>query len=233
MASTLFRRSELTYPTRVISLKASVICLITFHFFGALGLLIPMTRPYFEMATPLNLLITNVLLFNFHREWNKPFLLFCLVSFLTGFLVEVAGVQTGLIFGSYAYGSALGYKLWDVPLMIGLNWLMLVYATGRVSSLIFGNRVIAALGGAVLMVLLDFIIEPVAIIYDFWSWESETIPLQNYAGWLVTAFFLHLFYQYLSFDKRNKLAKYVLFVQAAFFIFLQLFNKLNFFNIFV
>ncbi|MFP4093650.1 MAG: carotenoid biosynthesis protein [Cyclobacteriaceae bacterium] len=224
MASTLFRKAEISYPSARISLKFSVACIITFHFFGALGMLYPPTRPYFEAATPLNLLITNVLLFNFHRDWNLPFLIFCLISFLTGFLVEVAGVQTGLIFGEYSYGPALGLKLWEVPLLIGLNWLMLVYITGYVSGRLFKNKLLAAMGGTTLMVMLDYVIEPVAMKYNFWYWEQEVIPIQNYLGWFVTALFLHLIYQFLPFNKRNILAKYVIIVQLAFFISLHLFN---------
>src|SRR5689334_23098853 len=37
---------------------------------------------------------------------------------------EVIGVATGAIFGAYSYGEVLGFKLLEVPLIIGLNWVV-------------------------------------------------------------------------------------------------------------
>ncbi len=157
-----FQQSE-----RVISHKTALIILLVVHFFGILGLIYLSTRPYFEMATPVNLLLTFVLLFYFHKDWNKAFLAFALSTYLIGFLVEVAGVHTSLIFGSYAYGDSLGPKLWEVPLIIGINWLVLTYASGVVSTALTSNKLIGILVGSLLMVGLDFLIEPVAIVLDF------------------------------------------------------------------
>ena len=49
-----------------------------------------------------------------------------------GFFIEVIGVKTGFIFGSYYYGAAMGIKILAVPLLIGLNWSILVYSTSLV-----------------------------------------------------------------------------------------------------
>jgi putative membrane protein len=40
------------------------------------------------------------------------------------------GVHTGILFGNYKYGNALGLKLNDVPILIGINWFIVVYACG-------------------------------------------------------------------------------------------------------
>ena len=41
------------------------------------------------------------------------------------------------------------------------------------------------------MVLLDVMIEPVAIRLDFWHWQAGDIPTQNYLMWFVVALFMN------------------------------------------
>ena len=203
---------------RKYALPAAVAVLVIFHAVGLWGLLFSGEPEYFQQLTPMNLLLTNVLLFSFHRRWNAAFVLFAVVMFCGGFLSEVLGVHTGLLFGNYSYGAALGLKLWEVPLLIGLNWLMLVYTTGHISNYFKLHWLIRALIGAICMVLLDYFIEPVAMQYDFWSWQGDSIPLSNFIGWFAVAFLLQLYFQKASFFKSNRLAPYVYLVQLAFFI---------------
>lgn len=223
--SVIFRKKNQSLDSgSLISSKAAVITLIVIHFFGALGLSYEPLQSYFLLATPLNLLITAFLLFVFHPQWNLSFVLFGVLCFTIGYLVEVAGVKSGIIFGEYSYGPTLGLKLWDVPLIIGLNWLILVYSTGILAHSITKNTQLKSLIGSGLMVLMDFFIEPVAVSLDFWEWELEHIPLQNYLGWFFTAFVLQIFFHLSRFEKHNPLARYVIYVQLAFFIFLQILN---------
>ncbi|PRY14944.1 putative membrane protein [Pontibacter ummariensis] len=192
--------------------------LVVFYAVGFWGLALSEARESFQRLTPLNLLLTNALLFSFHRGWSGSYVLFALLVFLCGFLSEVIGVHTGLLFGSYSYGETLGFKLWEVPLLIGLNWLMLVYTTGHISNLTRLPWVVKALLGASLMVLLDFFIEPVAMQYDFWSWRGGEIPLSNFIGWFAVAFMLQLYFQKANFRKENKLAPFVYLLQLLFFV---------------
>lgn len=203
---------------RKYALPAAVAVLVIFHGVGLWGLLFSGNPVYFQRLTPMNLLLTNVLLFSFHRNWNISFLIFAVVVFSVGFLSEVVGVHTGLLFGNYSYGAALGLKLWEVPLLIGLNWLMLVYTTGHISNYLKLHWLAKALAGTLLMVLLDYFIEPVAMQYDFWSWQGASIPASNFIGWFAVAFLLQLYFQKAHFFKGNKLAPYVYLVQLVFFI---------------
>jgi putative membrane protein len=200
------------------ALPLAVAVLVIFHSVGLWGLLFSGDAAYFQRLTPMNLLLTNALLFSFHRRWNAAFVLFAVVVFMVGFFSEVIGVHTGLLFGNYTYGAALGPKLWEVPLLIGLNWLMLVYITGHISNYTRRHWVAKAFIGALLMVLLDYFIEPVATRYDFWSWQGDHIPVSNFTGWFAVALLLHLYFQRGSFYKQNKLAPYVYVVQLLFFI---------------
>jgi putative membrane protein len=78
--------------------------------------------------------------------------------------------------------------------------------------------VIKALIGALFMVLLDVIIEPVAIAYDFWQWQDGVIPWGNYIGWLVVGFIILLIFYRLKFNKKNPMALPVFIVQLLFFL---------------
>jgi len=99
---------------------------------GLAGMLLPFSRALFITITPLNLLFAA--LFLFYGRWPaRRVLITGLAVFAASFLVEAVGVNTGKIFGSYSYGSALGPRLWNTPVIIGLNWFVLIYCTNVIS----------------------------------------------------------------------------------------------------
>lgn len=192
--------------------------LLAMHVAGAIGLALPQSRDFFQFLTPFNLLATAAIVFHFEEKKEFNYILFLVVTFLAGFFVEVAGVKTGAIFGAYQYGETLGFQWLEVPLAIGLNWAVLIYATGMFSDQFKLPPVVKALIGALLMVVLDLLIEPVAIKLDFWTWQAETIPLQNYMAWFAVSVILQLLYQFLPFSKNNSLAIRLLYIQGLFFL---------------
>ena len=204
-----------------ISPQQATVFLIVTHVAGVIGLLSP-ARPLFQLVTPFHLLLTLSLLLYFHHDWRPPFWLFVGGVMLIGYWIEVLGVHTTLIFGSYAYDTTLGVKVLEVPLMIAVNWLLLTYLCGSVVHRLSANRWQKILMAASLMVALDYLIEPVAIAYDFWHWSSPQPPLHNYVGWLFTALVVQGLFHLLSFKKNNALALYLLIIQALFFVALQL-----------
>ena len=212
--------SRLFQPKKV---AFSVAVLIIFHGVGLWGLLFSGNPEYYQNLTPLNLLLTNFLLFLNHKTFSRTFWLFVFVTFTIGFLAEVLGVHTGLLFGNYIYGEALGFKLWEVPLIIGLNWVMLVYSAGTIANKLSFNSIIKVFFAAGIMVALDFFIEPAAMKYDFWSWQNNEVPVTNYVGWLGLALLLQHFFQRVLPENKNPVAPLVIYLQAAFFIALNLF----------
>ncbi len=199
-------------------MRTSAALLLTVHGFGLLGLLMPWSRPWFEAATPLSLLLSAALLLYFHQDWRSAFLAFVAVAVLTGFLIEVAGVQTQAIFGAYTYQGSLGWKVLEVPLVIGVNWLMLVYAAGALWAPLRLHFLLKSLGAAALMTGMDYLIEPLAIAHHYWAWTEGAIPWQNYLGWFAVSFALQIVFYTLPFRKENPLAKYIIGIQAAFFM---------------
>lgn len=189
---------------------------------GLIGMAIPSTRPYFQSLTPFHLLMSLAFLLWFHRGWTKTFGVFVLLTFALGFGSEVLGVHTGFPFGNYRYGPVLGPQWMQVPLTIGVNWLLLVYMTGYLFLGRIRNHLLAAVAGAAMMVAIDVLIEPVAVALDFWSWENGLIPLQNYLGWFVISFLLQVVYRKMDFEKENALSSYILAHLIAFFAILNL-----------
>ena len=197
--------------------KISVGLIWLFHFSGLLGILF-IDRELFLETTPVNLFITVVLLFVNLPDVNKGVLMAASVAFVVGMGVELLGVNYGLIFGQYVYGDNLGVKVGGVPLLIGANWVMLTFITGAVGAVIFKKSItIAAVIGALLMVLLDLVIEPVAPKFDYWEFANETAPLSNYLGWFLVAFPMQLVYQKYVKRKDTVFSFHLVLIQFLFF----------------
>lgn len=187
-----------------------------FHINGIFGILY-WDKQWFLSNTPLNLSISFGLLIWTLKELNRKVLLAVIIAFLTGMIAEIIGVNTGIIFGNYWYGENLGIKVWGVPLLIGINWAILTFIIGAISSKIVKNKIIAIVLGATLMVLFDFIIEPSAPKFDFWYWENEVIPLKNYIDWLLIALIPQTAYHVLVKEKEYIFSSQLFLAQLIFF----------------
>lgn len=202
--------------------EISVFILLLFHVSGFIGLCFTPYTTFFLTATPLNLILTLAIIL-----WNEPMesKILSIISFtifLCGLGVEILGVNTGFPFGNYYYGDVLGPKVMGTPLLIGVNWLILVLCTAQITP--FKTPLYIAAYGAVLMTAADFIIEPVATRLRFWNWKSDIIPLQNYMAWFIISFFLLFYFCKFKKNRENNPAVWIVFVtQIGFFILLQLF----------
>ena len=184
---------------------------------GIIGLNINATAQLFRFLTPFNLLASCGILLYFHQEWNRNFLLFIVLTFLTGYFIEVIGVKTGMIFGEYQYETTLGFKILNVPPVIGINWLLLVYCVGSSFCRVSKPLYFKVLYGALLMTMFDFLAEPIAIRLDMWSWRNTLPPLQNYVGWFITSASLLTLFHTLKFRKDNPISLWLLILQICFF----------------
>ena len=197
--------------------KISVGLIWLFHFSGLLGILF-IDRELFLETTPINLFITFLLLFVNLPEMNRGVAIAASVAFVVGMGVELLGVNYGLIFGQYVYGNNLGVKLGGVPLLIGANWVMLTFVTGAVGAVFFKRSAFwAAVLGALLMVLLDLVIEPVAPKFDYWEFAEVTAPLSNYIGWFLVAFPIQWIYQTKVRTKDRVFSFHLVLIQFLFF----------------
>lgn len=201
--------------------------LLSVYLVGAAGFSVPLLRPFFITLTPLCLLLTCALLLGDacalrgHR-FSPRTATFLAAVYLVALLVEMAGVQTGVIFGSYTYGRALGPRVAETPLLIGINWVLLVVASGALFQRL-QNRVLAAACAALAMTGFDVVMEQVCHRMDMWSWADGRIPLRNYAAWFLLALFFHAAAEILHIRFRSSLARWIFGVQLAFFLWLYLF----------
>ncbi|MGI4862434.1 MAG: carotenoid biosynthesis protein [Janthinobacterium lividum] len=195
---------------------------LLFHITGFVGLAFSQDKAFYLTYTPLTLLLTAGLLGAFQPERNWAFWLFVMQVFLIGFTAEFLGVHTGQIFGSYAYGATLGPKYVEVPWLIGLNWVVITYCAGMLTSYLPMPLVLRVLVGAALMVGFDLCLEPVASRYDFWHWTGNIIPLRNFRDWFLLSVVLQFIFIRSSFTKRNPLVPLVYLVQLLFFFILGL-----------
>lgn len=193
--------------------------LVIFYLVGIAGFINPSTREFFSRLTPLALLLSAGFLIWFHQpKFNLKMLLVFGFIFIFSFLIEAIGVKTGLIFGSYIYGEGLGVKLLETPLMIGLNWLMLVYCTKIIAEQISEDITVKLFFAPFLMVVYDIILEQAAPLLGMWSWAEGKIPIQNYISWYLLAFLFHLLVQKTKIQFSNKLARPVFVIQFLFFV---------------
>lgn len=136
--------------------------------------------------------------------WRRA-LLFMILSLGITAVIESIAVATGVIFGSYSYGDALGLDIFGVvPLLVPLTWFMMLYP-----SLIIALRVVpgqpagrfryfltTAAIGSIAMVSWDLVLDPLMVSHGYWTWVENGlyygIPLINFIGWWVTSFFILL-----------------------------------------
>ncbi|MFP3861071.1 MAG: carotenoid biosynthesis protein [Bacteroidales bacterium] len=191
--------------------------LVIIYLVGLVGISVNSLRPMYVFLTPVTLIISAMVLLAFHEPWNKKFILALVIIYLGGFFVELIGTTTGAVFGSYEYHEALGFRLFDVPLIIGINWLLVVYSAYYIAAYLIRNKYLRLLAGGVLIFVFDLVLEPVAMKLDMWSWKGGEVPLQNYLAWFfIGVAFMSLFAAF-RLRLKNKVAGYLYFIMILFF----------------
>lgn len=195
------------------------------HFSGALLLMFSKGGIYRVTLdlVPVTLALSFLISLKFHSEFNAGFFTFCFLTFIIGLLAEMLGTNLGWIFGNYSYGDVLGAKLWNTPIMIGVNWLLLAYGIGMLMASLNFNRILKWILATAAMVLFDYFMEPVAIRHGFWEWHDGNIPLENYMGWAIISGIVSAAFLFFSFEKKNKVAGPVWLLQFGFFVIQNLF----------
>ena len=195
--------------------------LIIFHMVGLIGIMLPDFKELILSLSFLNLLLAFTVIILAENENKLLLISFLSIAFITGISVELICVHTVLLFGDYSYGANLGPKLWGVPLVIGINWGVLSITTASITQKINLPVYFKIIVNAFLLVLFDFVMEPVAMKSDFWSWKNDEIPLFNYVCWFFVALILQLIYHWIRKPKSNKVFNALFVIQLLFFIILN------------
>ena len=140
---------------------------------------------------------------------------FVIISFFIGVFIEIIGTKTGLIFGGkYEFNLKLspGPSISGIPLIIPLSWSGLTYMILNYCELVLGSsfyslsnqNITLLLLPSILMVLLDLILDPIAVDEKRWSWKKSGayygVPFLNFVGWLFTTFLILFIFQLFQSD---------------------------------
>jgi putative membrane protein len=202
--------------------------LTIFFLVGILGVAVPQSRNLFIDLIPLALLLCFIVLVPFHQsESGKKELLVFLLIFFASFIIEAVGVNFGFVFGNYSYGNGLGIKILGTPLLIGINWILLVYCTAVIFENIQVGTIWKITGASLLMVLYDLVMEQVAPRMDMWAFEGGAAPIRNYISWFILALFFHSLLKITGIRLTNRFAPLVFYCQLVFFILLFFIFKIT------
>jgi putative membrane protein len=152
---------------------------------------------------------------------------FFLITYLYAYVVELIGVKSGWPFGTYSYDPSLGIRLYGVPFLVPLAWVMITYPI-----FIAVRRTAKHWGflyGGIGMMAWDFFLDPQMVSAGRWHWQivgphvpfQPEIPLSNSAGWLFSGMgliaLLNLWYSLVERKKKSTLPIPALFLSWALF----------------
>jgi putative membrane protein len=198
--------------------KYLIIIFGLFYLVGAIGHILPLTKKIMFNLTPYVLLISSlVVYFYFESKQKEKFNVWVIGTYIFTFIAEAIGTNTGLLFGKYSYTNNLGFRLMNVPLVIGLNWVFIVLGSILIAKKAKQNIYITSLLAALITVMFDIILEPAAIKLQYWSWWQGKIPIYNYITWFILSGTIAYFYLKSDIKTKNKLPIYYLLIQVVFF----------------
>lgn len=106
------------------------------------------------------------------------------------YLIEGYGTVSGVPYGNFHYGDALGPRVFGVvPYLLPLSYVPLVIgAVGMFAGPKGWLRTV--LPATLFLVLVDGVLDPGAAVLGFWTWPDGGfyygVPLSNYGGWLLS-----------------------------------------------
>lgn len=216
------RPKNIETPVYKRRMPIAALLIMVFHVVGLIGFSVPVLKPYFIQIVPFHLLLMLVLLAIEHKPFDGKFILFFVLIFVAGYAVEWIGINKGWLFGSYHYGTTLGIMAGGVPIIIGVNWFLLVYGTATALALLeLDNIWWRVLGGAIIMVTLDIMIEAVAGKFDYWHWAGKEVPVKNYGSWFFISVAMLFAFEKFGFKKQSIAGAVLIACQFIFFAALQ------------
>jgi uncharacterized membrane protein len=144
----------------------------------------------------------------------RPAMYLVLIALPIGWVAEEMGASHGWFFGSYHYTPVLGPQLGSVPVVIPLMWFALSYIGYVMANLIVWQvpadgatstrrSLVMAFLAALVVTAYDLGVDPYMVyklkawimVKDDGWWFGET--LQGFAGWMLVAFCIVLFFRLL------------------------------------
>ena len=196
--------------------------LMIIYIVGAVGFVLPELKAEFLPLSGVVLYLSSFVMVIASKK-KTDFFLFMTIAFVVGFGAEAIGVNSGYLFGDYAYGTNLGPKFLGVSVVIGILWGVLALASASLVKRFVKSVGLKIILSSLLMLGIDVLMEPVAIKSGFWSWRGGNIPLYNYICWFIVALFLQWVLFKLKKAETNKVYDTLLILMVLFFSFLNLY----------
>ena len=181
------------------------------------------------------------LLFHGYIFWGILNLaIFIIITFLVSMLMEIIGEKSGITFGGkYKYNLNLtpGPSLFSIPILIPLAWIILIYMSYNlfcfignfnVIEIIMERNIKLLIVPCIMLVLLDFILDPIAVDEKRWEWNIKGnyygVPLLNFFGWFINSLIILLLlsYFFLPFEIQAINVENIKYLPGVIFIFIHL-----------
>lgn len=187
-------------------MRTKILQWIVMGFFalGFVGLAIPWSSPFFVMLTPLAVVgVLAILIIGHDSPMNWQFYVSLGIVFALSYVVELLKVNVFFPPSVYFYGDSFGPLLFEIPLIIGLAWVALLYICAAMAERLKVNVVMKVLVASGLMVLFDAALELVAHGLDFWYWIHGA-SMWNYLMWFVASVLMFTIMKLLGVCIKNK-----------------------------
>ncbi|WP_342678814.1 carotenoid biosynthesis protein [Methanofollis sp. UBA420] len=122
-------------------------------------------------------------------------------------LVEALAVLTGVPYGRFSYGGALGPKAFGlVPWTVAVAYPPVFLASAAAASSLAGTEARRFLPATALFALLaDLVLDPAAVRAGFWAWDAPGpyygVPAANFVGWAITGLLYAALFRHLVRDR--------------------------------
>lgn len=164
--------------------------------------------PYLSIFLTLFVLVTFALSFRHALRTSRSNLLYLISASIFGYVLEITMISYT---HSYCYNPHWIGLIGPVPLAIALSWGILIYNTHLIVERTNLSLFTGTLFQAFFTVILDFILDPVAIRFSLWTWGLDIknnlplftkdyfgIPWGNYWGWHWAIFSFNVVFQLVS-----------------------------------
>lgn len=208
--------APISYPSAPKILKSLTVILLVMTPVGFLIMFTEFGKEYLWTTTiflGLQALITFIVLI--HLADKVSVIIVTSIILIASYLIEWWGTNTGFPFGLYSYTNILRPLVNGVPLAISFAWFVVAANSLMAVKYFLGSSsgLSVVIVSSVLVLATDFLLEPFAsFVNNFWLWQSGSIPLQNFASWLIIglifAFALNRLVKWRNdFDKQRKVLK--------------------------
>ena len=154
----------------------------------------------FYLLTELS--IFALFIFILYHAYKIRRLDFLLYSTIFATLFENLHVMILSGVGGYIYNPVFTVFVFRTPLFVILSWGILLFSSVNLVEKITSDKLSKIFLVPIFTVIIDFLMEPVAVHLHFWTWigfeSGLKIAPANFIGWIGVSFGFILFYEYLS-----------------------------------